>query len=159
MLLRTTGRLDEAEAMARRMVELADGLVADAPAARHYRYQWAASRAALADALARLRRPGEAEPTYRLALGAYEQLLRDFPADGQYRLRLGACSTRFGIFLAAAGRPDEAKAAYRRSLAVSPNDALACNNLAWLLANLDDPARADPAEAVSLAERAVKLAP
>jgi serine/threonine protein kinase/WD40 repeat protein len=56
-----------------------------------------------------------------------------------------------------AGRFHEAKVAFEKALAAEPEDALAQNNFAWLLATCPDAKLREPARAVELAQRAVKL--
>src|SRR5207248_3452170 len=91
-------------------------------------------------------------------LAHYERLVADFPGAVDYREKMGRAHTRLAILLADAGRLPDAEQHYRKALALHPADARACNNLAWLLATAD-PGRQKPAEAVSLARRAVELAP
>src|SRR5207248_7679010 len=57
------------------------------------------------------------------------------------------------------GQYDEAIAAYREALRLKPDHATACSNLAGLLANAPDPKLRNPAEAVRLGCKAVKLLP
>ncbi len=61
-----------------------------------------------------------------------------------------------GMLAGARGEPDAAIAAYRLALARDASLATAQNNLAWLLATHPDPAKRNPADAVSLAEAAVR---
>jgi tetratricopeptide (TPR) repeat protein len=58
-----------------------------------------------------------------------------------------------------AGRFHEAKTLYEKALTLEPDHALANNNLAWLLVTCPDVKFHDPAAAVALAHKAVKLAP
>jgi tetratricopeptide (TPR) repeat protein len=53
----------------------------------------------------------------------------------------------------------EAIVLYQRVIAAAPTHAGAQNNLAWLLLTADDPWYRDPAQALSLAERAYELQP
>ena len=59
--------------------------------------------------------------------------------------------------LAFQGEVDEAMTFYRRALAVQPDSPEPLAELAWLLAAHPDPARRDPLEAVTLAERAASV--
>src|SRR5262249_5369444 len=52
-----------------------------------------------------------------------------------------------------------AVAAYKKAIQLEPKDALAHNNLAWLLATCSDTRLRDPGLAVALAKKAVELAP
>jgi tetratricopeptide (TPR) repeat protein len=49
--------------------------------------------------------------------------------------------------------------AFSRAVHVAPDNASACNNLAWYLVTCPEPSVRDPARAVELAKRAVALAP
>jgi tetratricopeptide (TPR) repeat protein len=108
-------------------------------------------------------RPGNAEFHYNLGIALAKlsridvaiehcreavRLKPDF-VDAQYYL---------GLALVAAGRSSEAIAHCRQCLQRLPNSVRILNQLAWLLA-INDPAQGgDPAQAVDLAERALKLA-
>lgn len=74
------------------------------------------------------------------------QWLRDNPGDAGFRFYLG------DVALAKRDLP-AAEAAYRTVLELQPNNALALNNVAWLMATQRKPG------AVPLAERAVELLP
>jgi tetratricopeptide (TPR) repeat protein len=73
---------------------------------------------------------------------------RDPAAWSEWALACSNCA-RFG----------QAAAAYGRAIELDPEDALARNNLAWLLATCPDAKLRDPGRAVELAKRAVELAP
>jgi tetratricopeptide (TPR) repeat protein len=64
-----------------------------------------------------------------------------------------------GIALLERGEVAEAVAHWRDSARLAPRFLEVTNNLAWLLATTPDPRQRDPAGAVELAERAVRLAP
>ncbi|MEO1037402.1 MAG: XrtA/PEP-CTERM system TPR-repeat protein PrsT [Pseudomonadota bacterium] len=64
-----------------------------------------------------------------------------------------ALRRNYAHMLAAAGRSADAIVQYERVLSESPDDVASLNNLAWLLAEQDDP------RGVALARRAVDLAP
>jgi tetratricopeptide (TPR) repeat protein len=64
-----------------------------------------------------------------------------------------------GDALARQGRWDKAIAAYSAAIQANPKDALAQNNLAWLLATCPDTKFRDRGRAVQLAKAAVELAP
>jgi WD40 repeat protein len=64
-----------------------------------------------------------------------------------------------GLANARAKKWPEAIAAYSKGLALAPGDPLALNNLAWYLATCPDPKLRDTARAVTLARKAVELAP
>src|SRR5262249_30702392 len=53
----------------------------------------------------------------------------------------------------------QAVGAYTRAAKLDPEDTLAPNNLAWLLATCPEPKLRDPKRAVELARKAIELAP
>ena len=55
------------------------------------------------------------------------------------------------------GKPGPSITYYRECLRMNPDNITACNNLAWLLATLPDPALRNGSEAVGLAEHANQL--
>jgi eukaryotic-like serine/threonine-protein kinase len=159
LFLRKAGRLGEAERAMRRSLELRARLATDHPAVVLYRYELTRGHTGLAALLLQRRRRAEAEAAYKQAVAVAKALVADHPEKADYRALLGACHTRLGLLAAGAGRDAEARAAYRRALALNPGDALAANNLAWLLVKAADTTRADAEAAVALAEKAVKRAP
>jgi tetratricopeptide (TPR) repeat protein len=64
-----------------------------------------------------------------------------------------------GVALQAKGDLDDAITEYRRAITLDPKDTDAHNNLAWVLATCADPRWRDPRQAVTLAQKAVELAP
>jgi Flp pilus assembly protein TadD len=63
-----------------------------------------------------------------------------------------------GIAFAKKGQQTEAIAHFQKALETDPNDAEACNNLAWLLATTSDSSLRDGAKALALAQHAGELA-
>jgi eukaryotic-like serine/threonine-protein kinase len=61
------------------------------------------------------------------------------------------------LALRARGKTEEALVHYRTAVVLLPNDPNPLNNLAWVLATCADPKLRDPAQAVTLAKRAVEL--
>jgi protein O-mannosyl-transferase len=82
----------------------------------------------------------------------YERVVELQPRDSQAHLTLGNA-------LATASSGKRAVAEIEKALELAPDSISALNNLAWLLAASPDPNVRDPARAVTLAERAVQLAP
>jgi serine/threonine protein kinase/Flp pilus assembly protein TadD len=74
------------------------------------------------------------------------------PMNAQVRL---ACALIDGVL----GNWDKALAGYNKTLELAPENPLANNNLAWLLATCPDTKLRDPARAASLAKKGVQLAP
>jgi len=95
--------------------------------------------------LLRAGQPGEAVECLR-------QLVGLAPESCEFRHTLA-------VALGTCGRGREAITEYRRVLALNPGFVPSLAGLAWLLATDSDPAVRDAAEGVSLAEKAVRLAP
>jgi eukaryotic-like serine/threonine-protein kinase len=90
----------------------------------------------------------------------------DFPANKENRITLMYHEAQYWRLLEEAGRPREAEQIrreleerYKVTLASAPDDPVARNALAWLLASDPDARPHDPERAVSLAKQAVELAP
>src|SRR5262249_48548790 len=81
-----------------------------------------------------------------------ERIVADFPASSRYGIGLGLLLSQRGEFR-------RAIEVYAGLLKTDEKNALARNNLAWLLATCADPNLRDPARAVELAMKAVELAP
>jgi tetratricopeptide (TPR) repeat protein len=64
-----------------------------------------------------------------------------------------------GSTLAARGKPKPALAAWRKALAANPNDVPVLKHVAWLLATCPDASVRSGAEAIDLAQRAIRNAP
>jgi serine/threonine protein kinase/Flp pilus assembly protein TadD len=86
-------------------------------------------------------------------------------AEAEYRetVRLQPGNARahydLGVVLERQGKLAEAEAEFRETVRLKSDHVDAHNALAWLLATCADPQRRKPQEAVTLAERAVELAP
>jgi len=76
--------------------------------------------------------------------------IQDEPANPIWHLYLGDLEYAKRNFAAA-------RKAYEHVLLLAPDQPDALNNLAWLLLTADDPAQRDPARALVLAERAVRI--
>jgi serine/threonine protein kinase/Tfp pilus assembly protein PilF len=95
-----------------------------------------------------------------------EALTREFPAEARYwhrlahnRMYLSACLGDQGQKLGAAETYRKAMEAFEAAFRLAPDNARVLNNLAWHLTVSDVPTIRDPARAVGLARRAVKLVP
>ena len=161
ILLAGTGRLQEAEQEHRQAVDLYEKLIqeVDHLAAQWHRRELAWSYGHLAKVLQTGQRLEEAEAAYRQALALCEKLDTDFPAAETYGNWIAGNCQSLASLLAASGRPDEAEKLFRRLLELKPKNALAHNNLAWLLATSPDPKFRDAGRAVELAKKAVELDP
>jgi tetratricopeptide (TPR) repeat protein len=100
------------------------------------------------------------------AVALSEALTRDFPADARYwhqlafnRMYLAGCQEGQGEKLQAAEAYRKGVDAFEAAARLAPDDARMLNNLACNLALSDVPTIRDPARAVVLAQRAVKLTP
>jgi Flp pilus assembly protein TadD len=71
--------------------------------------------------------------------------------------QLAVAHRNWGRALQEQGILEKAVSHYRKSLQLKPNDLLALNNLAWLLATCADDRVRDGQQAVTLAERAARL--
>lgn len=95
-----------------------------------------------------------------VAASAWEEAVRYFKRHGQTLRRHRQFDSLAGAFadkLAAAGHPGPAIAAYRDGLAKSPENVSLLNNLATLLVTAPETSLRNPADAVALAESAVRL--
>ena len=90
---------------------------------------------------ARLRAQNKAGP----ALEAFRTAVLYGPTDWNAR-------SRFASLLQQQGRLSEALTEHRRTLQLRPDNLLASNNVAWILATIPDPAIRDPQEAIRRAE-------
>jgi tetratricopeptide (TPR) repeat protein len=113
----------------------------------------------LASVLKQGQRLEQAEAAYRQALALCEKLDADFPADATYRNWIAGNYGSLFLLLAATERQQEAEAMYGKLLELSPKNARAYNNLAWILATSPDPKFRDPKRAVELAQKAIELKP
>ena len=89
----------------------------------------------------------------------FEKLAAEFPKDADHQWRQTDCRVKLTALLAADSRFSEAVRAYSKILELAPQNAQACNNLAWLLATCPDAKVRDPRRALELARRAIELAP
>ena len=133
---------------------------------RNGRRSQADSRARLGDVLARMGRVAESDEQYVQAIDLLSRLARDYPAGTEYPVRLQSAASAYGASLAARDRWEDAAAAYRiaieaasKEVGQTPGSAMACNNLAWLLATCPAVKFRDATRAVELAKQAVALAP
>jgi serine/threonine protein kinase/tetratricopeptide (TPR) repeat protein len=113
----------------------------------------------------------QAEKGLRQALVAHKKLVADFAntaGAADYRSRLNVNYEELIDYLMAQGKIQEAEALalepaaqdlVREAIKRCPENAVAENNLAWHLIKFAVPRRCNPAEALALAEKAVKRAP
>jgi serine/threonine protein kinase len=142
----------------------------DDPAGHRLGPAAAAERAAVTHARARLLQNGgraaDADATYRRAVELAEGLVRDCPEVSAHAGLLAGVLEHHGTLLHAQGRGEEAAAAFRRSLdlrrqlAAGPGASPGrLGELAGALTSCPDERLRAPADALALAERAVRQAP
>jgi tetratricopeptide (TPR) repeat protein len=107
----------------------------------------------------------EAHRMMRRAIALYERLAAEDPREQVYPKELSRTFLTQGVLYTSEGKRPEAAEAFarmgeylRRTLALGP-DAIAANNLAWLLSDCPEPTLRKPAEGVAVARQAVALAP
>ena len=113
----------------------------------------------LAESLNRAGRLDDAEAPARRSISIMRDLVRRHPQEPQYRQEYAGSITRLAEMLAIAGRRPRAAQVFDEAIENDPSNAEALNALAWLLATRPDATPYDPARALGLAERAVKLRP
>lgn len=164
--LAAMGRVDEAEAMCRRVIS-----VRLADRSGHEALADACDR--LADLLEALDRLEEADPVRRQALERRIAVVASSPSDPAARAILAGCCERLSRNLVTRNRGTEA--VELRELALEQRAAVASvfpedqgaliayaddlNDLAWLLSVGGDRAMSDPPRAVAMAEQAVRIRP
>jgi Flp pilus assembly protein TadD len=84
------------------------------------------------------------------AIGHYRKAIEIKPDDVDAHYSVGNA-------LIARGQVDEALAHFQRALEIKPDDAAILNNVAWIRATNPDPKFRNGVEAVTLAQRAIKL--
>jgi tetratricopeptide (TPR) repeat protein len=151
------GQVAEAERAFREAVSLLKKLTAGFPETIKYGVELAETYRGLGTLLAR-DKPAEGEAAYRLAIERYEQCAAQFNRPVNEAQRAGSYLD-LARLLAAEGRHEEAQTWVEKVLQVQPVSAMGQNNLAWLLATVEDPKFRHPARAVELAQKAVELAP
>jgi tetratricopeptide (TPR) repeat protein len=140
---------------------------------------WSEAELGMADTLAAQGRLGEALPIYERWMEASPDSARPVGSLGLALLRKGRFEEAharleaglrldpyaselwagLGIALAGLGNHEESIAAYREALRLEPGQPTASNNLAWMLATAPDASLRDPAEAVRVAEAAIRRTP
>jgi serine/threonine protein kinase/tetratricopeptide (TPR) repeat protein len=165
-LAASQGQTAEAESYYRRALEVMRRVAVEYPNEPAYRMNVALIPVRLAGLLCETGRPAEAEKLLHQALPLCNQLARDFP--GMWGYCNGPMGVLYGLgqVYQATGRPEEAAKAYHQVLALDeklatdfPDFAPATAQLASFLVTCPDSRLRDPARAVTLARRALALAP
>lgn len=158
-VLLKANRFQESEQLMKEVIAMLDKLVQESPAVAEYRHELANTYTRLASLQERKGDVTEAEKSYRQVLDQYQQLIHDNPELADYREKMGRGHLRLARLLAISKRHAEAEIGYREAIRLIPKDDRPHTNLAWLLIDDGNPSRHNPAEAVTLAEKAVQLNP
>jgi serine/threonine protein kinase len=112
------------------------------------------------------RQPHLARDALVKSVALSEELTREFPVHARYWRHQAVNRFYLAEHFAGQGLKSQAKEEYHRAMEAferaaqwAPDDGLVVGHLAWELAISEDPTIRDPARAVVLARRAVKLAP
>jgi tetratricopeptide (TPR) repeat protein len=108
----------------------------------------------------------EVRESYGRAIASYGRRVDADPSAWECWAHLGQGHNMLGLALHGFGHPREAAEsfaraaqAYRRAVELGPDSAAALNYLAWFLASCPDERFRDPARAIDLAWRALRLSP
>jgi serine/threonine protein kinase len=112
-----------------------------------------------ANSLENLKRPEEAWKKREEILDFARKLAGNLPPGSTPPTGLAVALTRQGRDLVSKDRRRDAETCFRFALELSPGNDLATNNLAWVLVTRPGSDLYDPAQAVSLAERAIASMP
>jgi tetratricopeptide (TPR) repeat protein len=158
-VLLKANRFQESEQLMKEVIAMLDKVVRESPAVAEYRHELANTYTRLASLQERKGDVTEAEKSYRQVLDQYQQLIHDNPELADYREKMGRGHLRLARLLAISKRHAEAEISYREAIRLTPKDDRPHTNLAWLLIDDGNTSRNNPAEAVTLAEKAVQLNP
>jgi serine/threonine-protein kinase len=158
-VLAATDRAGKAEDCYRQAGKLLDGPVKGFPESALRQEDQAMVLAGLADLLKDPARSEAAEEIRRRVIRVNEKLQKDFPDNPQYQFNLAWSYLKLASLLCELGRLTEADEPYRKALALESEDAGVNNDLAWFLATSPESRLRDPARAVRLAKKAVKVQP
>jgi serine/threonine protein kinase/Tfp pilus assembly protein PilF len=153
------GRLSEAEQAYRAALGAFEQLSASFPEVPDHWHYLADTHRILGGILATSKRLPEAEKAYRRAVELQDKCVARFPDQPVYAAERAASYFDLARLLTDAGQAKEVEDLYRKGLQLQPTNALAHNNLAWMLAVAPDPKVRAPARALELAQKAVALAP
>jgi tetratricopeptide (TPR) repeat protein len=153
------GRLEEAAQAYREAIGPFEHLNGTFPEVQVYWHYLADTHRILGLVLAASKRLPEAEQAYRRAVELHEKSVARFPDLRVNETDRAASYFDLARFLMGAGQAKEAEDLYRKGLQVQPTNALAHNNLAWMLAAAPDSKARAPARALEPAQKAVALAP
>jgi eukaryotic-like serine/threonine-protein kinase len=184
-MLHRSGQSEAAEQIYHKAASRLEKLTAAFPKEPEYRRDMALTDYTLGSMFKTDGRIPEAEEAYHRVRVVMEKLAADFPKEALsrgdrlhsqwYRIDLSQAAGRrpeaeyrayganvhrnLAIDLARRGKHSEAMDAYREAMGLEPDNPLAQNNLAWLLATCPEHRFRDPVKAVALAKKAVELTP
>jgi tetratricopeptide (TPR) repeat protein len=157
--LKDAGRQQQAEEVCREGIEFYAKLAAANATEPGFRIALAESYLSLVALLKDSGQTHDAEKAARKALHLVEKLAAESPPTPPNQESLANCHFQIGFLLAQLGRTREALQGYRRCIELSPTNAVAYNNLAWLLATCPDSKFREPRQAVEAAKKALELRP
>jgi tetratricopeptide (TPR) repeat protein len=154
-----TGQLREAEKAFRAALRSFEKAAADTPTIANLWHGQSNTLKQLGRILRKEGRSAEAADAFRRALALTEQIGAEGRIKDLSPNWIIEHYTDLVYLLDIAGRGQEAMPALKKVLELAPNNAMIHNDLAWFLAMSTDARVRDPQRAVSLARRAVALAP
>ena len=157
-LLLRSSRMDEAEKEHRKAVDVLTALVEEVPGTA-YRYRLAMVYGDLGSLLLKKRKFADAETSLEAARQLLDKELAKNPHMLSFRKTQSQVLRDLGVLLATTNRHALADKSYRQSLALSANDPVTLNNLAWLLVTCPDTKLRNPREALELVTKALCIAP
>jgi tetratricopeptide (TPR) repeat protein len=153
--LKLLGRNDEAIAVHRQALALAERLAAEFPQEPKYLDRPAFSRWHLADLLVATGQLDEAERHYEQVLRFHES----HTERNEFQDLRGVANLGLARIFYRRGQQDRAATTFEKVRKIELKSDHDNYNLAWLLANGDEPKFRDPPRAVELAKKAVELQP
>jgi serine/threonine protein kinase len=172
-LQRATGKADEATISYQKAIDIHKKLVEEDPTTAHNWVCLANHYNNLGTLQLTNGKNADASISLQGAIEVYEKLADEHPDIAEYRYSLAGIYGNLGSLQTTTGKHDQAMASQRQVLAIRKKladeypvhpghqaDFIECsNNLAWSLVTCPDPSVRDPAEAVTLATKAVEHAP
>jgi serine/threonine protein kinase/tetratricopeptide (TPR) repeat protein len=157
--LSQTGKIQEAEKNYGEALKLCESLLKDIPNMPSYRSRLAFTHDSLGNLFRDTGRPDEAIPAYQQAMGIWEKLTEDFPAMVSYPVSLSFTCFSLGPLLAARGQQQQADQVYAKPLQFTGESADDLDLMSALLFLVPDPKFRDLNRALSLAQKALQVAP
>jgi serine/threonine protein kinase/Tfp pilus assembly protein PilF len=159
LVMSRVGREAEAERILREVLAIEESLAEEAPDNAQYQHMLGGIQNNVAMLLNRQRKFEAARALLEQAVVHQQAALKIDAGNREYRQFLRNHYQNLAETLERLGEHAPAVARFREALKLDPNYAEVLNSLAWLLATCPDQAVRDPAEAVTLAKKAVAVAP